>query len=507
MKNMGSYVRGLFGFLTFGIVSLFSNFSISAATATLVWDANTETDLAGYNVYFGPVSTAPQKINVGKVTSITFSNLNAGVTYTFYATAYNSAALESGPSQSVTFKSDCCGVTLQDAGVSGMKIHFNSTSGKTYAVESKDNFPNGPWQTLASSLPGNGGQIEVLDSGAPNASSRIYRVKTLGSDVTVESTGFQHLPLSGDSDTMLSIPFIRPPAALPTAAAVSGATVQVSGTPAWTANQWVYSSGTQSNTYFLLIRSGVREGDYFTITGNTANNVTLDLQGGNLTGLSAGDTLAVVPYWTLGTVFPGGQGIHASPAAGSRSTEILVPNIAGTGINLTTAHTYYYWNDAWREVGQGTIVKNDDAILPDMYIWVRQNISATTALTALGSVLPTKWRFQVTRTATSKQDNLVGLPRPAAVSLNASGLIESGAFHPSATAGSRVDELLVFDNTAIAKNKSVAATYYYWSGAWRKVGLGTADVGNDLAFLPGCGVIIRAGAASTSDIWVDPAGY
>jgi uncharacterized protein (TIGR02597 family) len=509
MKNMGTqWASLLLRAVVFTGISIFSIFSNSAATATLVWDANSEADLDGYYVYFGPVNTTPQKIDVHNVTSLTFTNLDAGVTYAFYATAYNKAALESNPSQQVTFKYDCCGVTLEDAGTAGMKVHFASTSGKTYAVEAKDNFPGGSWQPLANSLPGNGNSMEVLDANGDTVANRVYRVRTIGTDVSTESTGFQRLPLPGNSDTVLSIPFIRPPAALSSIASVSGSTVQVSGSPGWVANKWAYSSGTQANTYFLLIRSGSREGDYFTIIGNGANSLTLDLQAGNLTGVSVGDTVAIVPYWTLATIFPGGEGIHASPTAGNRSTEIFVPNISGQGINLTMSHTYYFWNGAWREVGMGAVVKNDEVFLPDMYIWVRHNIATSTELVALGSVIPTKWRLPVTRLASSKQDNILALPRPGGISLKASGLIESGAFKTSPTAGSRTDELYVYDNSAIAKNKTVAATYYYWNGGWRKVGFGTTDFGNDLVFAPGTGVILRASAAATSpDIWINQPAY
>ncbi|HTG43830.1 MAG TPA: TIGR02597 family protein, partial [Verrucomicrobiae bacterium] len=151
--------------------------------------------------------------------------------------------------------------------------------------------------------------------------------------------------------------------------------------------------------------------------------------------------------------------------------------------------------------------KNDDVILPDMYVWVRHNVASPTEFVASGEVLSAKWRFDVRRSATNKVDNLFSLPRPVAVSLNASGLIESGAFRASSSTGSRLDELLVFDNTSIAKNKSTSATYYYWNSAWRKVGSGTLDFGNDLAIVPGSGIIIRSGAGASSTTWTNEAGY
>ena len=110
-------------------------------------------------------------------------------------------------------------------------------------------------------------------------------------------------------------------------------------------------------------------------------------------------------------------------------------------------------------------------------------------------------------TAGDKQDNAIGLARPIAVSLDASGLINSGAFAPSPLPGSRTDELLIFDNTQVAKNKSSSAVYYYWNNAWRRVGAGSAIVDSDLVFSPGTGVIIRKGTNVISPIWTNTPSY
>src|SRR5205823_4490027 len=95
--------------------------------------------------------------------------------------------------------------------------------------------------------------------------------------------------------------------------------------------------------------------------------------------------------------------------------------------------------------------------------------------------------------ATNKQDNMLGLARSVTVSLDDSQLVSSGAFAASPLPGSRTDELLIFDNSTAAKNKSSAAIYFYWSNAWRRVGAGTTVVGADQVFIPGTGVIVRKG--------------
>ena len=65
-------------------------------TATLTWTANTETNLAGYNVYMGTKSGVyGSPVSVGTATSYTAGNLTGGVTYYFTVTALNNAGGES----------------------------------------------------------------------------------------------------------------------------------------------------------------------------------------------------------------------------------------------------------------------------------------------------------------------------------------------------------------------------------------------------------------------------
>ncbi len=71
--------------------------------ATLSWNANSEPDLAGYKIYYGPsprTNDCPpggytSNIDAGKVTTYTLNNLADGKTYYFSVTSYNSAKKES----------------------------------------------------------------------------------------------------------------------------------------------------------------------------------------------------------------------------------------------------------------------------------------------------------------------------------------------------------------------------------------------------------------------------
>ena len=76
--------------------------SAAAASVTLAWDPNKETDLAGYKLYYGTalgVYGAP--IILGKVTTHTLTGLPNGTFY-FALTAFNTSGMESGYSNVVT---------------------------------------------------------------------------------------------------------------------------------------------------------------------------------------------------------------------------------------------------------------------------------------------------------------------------------------------------------------------------------------------------------------------
>src|SRR3989449_5746420 len=75
----------------------------SAAQVTLVWDPNTETDLAGYKLYYSTSSGSYQSsVDVGNLTSYTLSGLLEGQIYYFAVTAYNLSLGESGFSNEVS---------------------------------------------------------------------------------------------------------------------------------------------------------------------------------------------------------------------------------------------------------------------------------------------------------------------------------------------------------------------------------------------------------------------
>jgi uncharacterized protein (TIGR02597 family) len=330
--------------------------------------------------------------------------------------------------------------------------------------------------------------------------------------VATEPAGFYTVQLLGDSDTIVSIPFARPAAASGIVQDISENTITVQGAPPWSPAQFVYSAGAQPNTYYVRLLSGAKEGAYYPVIGNGANTLTVDLAGDTLAAVSNGTRLAVIPYWTLGTAFPNGQGVFSSPNVFSRRTEVLIPNFAGTGINLSASRIYFYLNDGinpphWRYQGGGSINRTDDVLLPDVYFIVRHNVATNTLFKPKGAVMMSKLAIPLNTQTDSRQDNPIALARPIPVTLNDSGLLESGAFTPGVNLFNRGDEILVFDNSVVAKNKSAAAIYYRLD-TWRRWGF-SGDFGNTPVFAPGTGVVIRKVQApgGPTYFWVNTPDY
>jgi hypothetical protein len=100
MKN--TYYRNFV--ITLIILSVLGLSQIAlAAQIRLAWDPNTESDLAGYKIYYGTSSrTYTNSIDVENVTTYTLSGLIPGQTYYIAVTAYDTSYNESGYSNEVS---------------------------------------------------------------------------------------------------------------------------------------------------------------------------------------------------------------------------------------------------------------------------------------------------------------------------------------------------------------------------------------------------------------------
>jgi uncharacterized protein (TIGR02597 family) len=329
-------------------------------------------------------------------------------------------------------------------------------------------------------------------------------------DACSAPTGSLTITLLTNSDTYVSIPFTRAPEFCGTVQSVSNNAITVQGSPGWTNGQW--STPTTPNQYFpyyAVLTSGSKEGVLGTITNHSADTLILVGVCPELTGASAGDQLAIVPFWTLNTVFPSGTGVVASTLVSTR-TQILFPAIPGLS-GLPPSHVYYYLNNAWRRSTPAAPASsnfNDVPVLPDKFFIARQNNNArTTTFAPTGSVVQYTTRMCLYASASSPAyDNFVANYHSTTQTLDQANLAAAiTASNPGATNPAINDLLLVYDNAAMKKNKAPAHVYFYNVDHWADLNNPPYSVnrGGDPVFIPGTGLTIRRSPGSVS-VWVNP---
>ncbi|MGV3658876.1 MAG: TIGR02597 family protein [Prosthecobacter sp.] len=378
----------------------------------------------------------------------------------------------------------------------------------------------------------------------------LLALPVLGQAVETDPAGFVTVSLAGNSDSYVYIPFKRSPAfvGMATTLTANGTydlgepftdtsgdgvwqngevftdtsnVINLAGTPGLTGNQFVYASGSQPNRYYAFLKSGTRAGMYYSVVSNGTAAVVVDTAGDDLSAAITGTTtLEVIPYDTLATIFPAGASVHASAShsIAVRNTEILIPNLSSSGTDLASAVSYYYFSGVsgpgagWRKAGFTAVLANDDVLLPDTFFIVRHNIATDTSLTFTGTVQMNQLATPLgTIAASTDQDNAAALPFATELTLAQLKLFESGAFAGSSShsIALRQDQVLVWDNSVVGKNKSAATSYYYFTGAsgvgpgWRESGITGTLANNAVVIGPNKGIIIRkkSGGTPSTALW------
>lgn len=315
-------------------------------------------------------------------------------------------------------------------------------------------------------------------------------------------------------DTVVAVPFRNSADYL---AAVTTVENFVSGTsvdltfspdPGWSANQF-------QNSWYVRFTSGALNGRYYTVTANDADTLTLALNG-DTTSPAIGDGIMVIKYYTLDELFPPATQTSLVQSLGllafERRSQLMVPDLAGNGINLAPNAIYYVVAEGWRKSGSGATDFGSTILLPDSYFIIRNKAGyGATTFTSAGTVEMGSVVVPLSTQAGAKQDNFIALTRPVGIQVQQLGL-DSTVFMESLNTlpAGRRDELWVFNNAAAAFNKAPTTAYFKLPGAtgWRKLGGGSSNVGADV-LTPGTGFIIRkyqSGDGSTK-FWANPPTY
>lgn len=299
------------------------------------------------------------------------------------------------------------------------------------------------------------------------------------------------------SDTIIAAPLTKTPVFQGAVASVTDFTLTFDPSPGF--------SSLTTAPHYVQAANGNQAGIIFDVASNTSNSITLVDNGIAPTGLTNGISVKVVPYWTLGELFPAEDvNVSFTPSVNAinRRTQILFPNMTGVGINRAPSSTFFYLNDGngsyWRAIGAGTTNFNATPVLPDSYFTVRNPANSATNLqvTIAGSVNVGTAVVELFSTNGIANDNYVSLGRPTDIVLDDLELIDSGAFTPSPNTINRQDQLLIISNSNIAINKGASVTYFYVTNSnpanqgWRAIGFGNTNVGTNV--IPAAtGYIIR----------------
>jgi len=107
-RNTRSCYHVFISLVALTLILLLCTSNVYSAQATLSWNPNSESDLAGYKVYYGNSSRTYSQAygngdDAGNQTGYTISNLVEGEIYFFAATAYDFSGNESGYSSEVSY--------------------------------------------------------------------------------------------------------------------------------------------------------------------------------------------------------------------------------------------------------------------------------------------------------------------------------------------------------------------------------------------------------------------
>jgi hypothetical protein len=174
--------------ISLGLMMLTS--SGHSADITLAWNANSETDIAGYKVYYG---TASQNydwvLDIGKVTTYTVTGLTSGSNYYFAVTAYDTSDLESTYSNQVSASACTYSISPQSenftaSGGTGF-VRVSTQSGCSWTASSGVS-----WMTITSGNSGTGnGTVSYSISSNTNSSPRTASSTIARNTLTVTQAG------------------------------------------------------------------------------------------------------------------------------------------------------------------------------------------------------------------------------------------------------------------------------------------------------------------------------
>ena len=309
--------------------------------------------------------------------------------------------------------------------------------------------------------------------------------------------GFVTLDVPANSDSHIGQPLIRGVAYESAASSVTSSVVTLSASAGLTVNQFVYAPPSQPNVYYLQAVGGSLNGRYFDVVSNTATSITVDNGTTDITSIT---TFKIIPYWTLGTLFPSGTGVGTSADIFEPNGLVQFKDPSAIGINRPSPKAYFHYTGA-EESGTGWYdndnvaagLQNNLTIDPFLVARVR-NFGALKQVIVTGTV-PTSAIATPVVTGAAPNDSYLSVQFPTDVTLALSGL--SSVVTPSTDIFEPIDLILIYNDAASGINKSTVKAYFYYTGV-EEAGTGWYDNDNVAAGLQDNVVgILKAGRTFT----------
>jgi uncharacterized protein (TIGR02597 family) len=334
--------------------------------------------------------------------------------------------------------------------------------------------------------------------------------------------GYVSLVTPPNTDTTIAASLDRATELQTTVVSSSGSTVTIKASGV-TLNQFSYVAGVQPKTYYVKSMSGALEGQYQTILSNTATdgsgNVILTLEAP--LAAAATTSVAIAPFWTLNTLFPAGAGVGSTTNPTEPTSYLLRQNQVATGLNRAPNTLYFYFDDpdnnadGWYnndDLGAGP--QNDQVIYPDEFYLIR-NLTASPVTATVSGTVPSAGPATTLVQAATANDNYVANPVPVDQTLVDTGLLQGGAYTPTANPTEPIDYVLLYDNVATGINKPAAKVYFYFDdpdnnadGWYDNDDLGAGPQDAIKLLKAGTGFVVRKGAGTPGSIpWKNPLPY
>lgn len=303
---------------------------------TLAWDPSPDPSVAGYVVYVGVSGPLrPQAFDAGTNTVYTVTDLEAGVTYTFFVTAYDAARNESDPSNSLDYTPAASNNGSAPAAPSGLQVAVTGTT--QVALTWTDNATSEDGFRIERSL--NGTNFTVIATVGPDVTQFVV-TDASGFRANLYPYWFRVAAFTGDT---LS-PYSNPACAITNQAdLVVLAVVPVPALP--TAGSPVQFQATIRNLGSAATPQGINARVAFALDGGTAiawADNTNSLAPGQTLTLTANAGIGPTAAWTatagshtlVATVDDQGLLRESNPRNNSRSTPLLVPFAGAPHISI-----------------------------------------------------------------------------------------------------------------------------------------------------------------------------